>query len=138
MTKVIIISLIALFPPIVMGGHLVNKCIAPDGTPVYQQNPCNDGSGTELKIETGSPSQSRKATQEEIDECLNLITIRYAYKDPKSVRVEGTSLAVVYPSGRKEIMLSINGRNSYGAYAGAKPAVCKYKANGNLESLKAF
>lgn len=121
-----------------IGGQTVNKCPGPDGKPVYQQSSCAGESGTELKIETGKPSESRMATQEEINQCLKLIKIRYNYKDPDSLRVEGSSVVAVYPSGRKEVMLSINGKNSYGAYAGAKPAVCKYKASGDLDNLVAF
>ena len=111
-----------------IGGQTVNKCPSPDGKPVYQQNSCAGESGTELRIETGKPSESRLATQEEIDQCLKLIKIRYDYKDPDSLRVEGSSVVV----------LSVNGKNSYGAYVGAKPAVCKYKASGDLDDLVAF
>lgn len=137
MHYLLILSLILAAGP-VTAGQTVHKCPGPDGKSVYQQNACNDASGTELNIETGRPSQSRLATQEEIDQCLKLIKIRYNYKDPDSLRVEGSSVVAIYPSGRKEVILSVNGKNSYGAYVGAKPAVCKYKASGDLDDLAAF
>ena len=137
MNCLLMLSLALVSGPVI-AGQTVHKCPGPDGKPVYQQNACSDGAGAELNIETGRPSQSRRATQEEIDQCLQLIKIRYNYKDPESLRVEGASVMAIYPSGRKEILLSVNGKNSYGGYVGAKPAYCKYKANGDLDELKAF
>lgn len=119
-------------------GQTVHKCPGPDGKPVYQQKECSDGSGQDLKIETGKASATRKATEEETAQCLHAIKIVYKYKDPDSLRVEGGAFVSVYPSGRKEILFSMNGKNSYGAYAGSKPATCKYKANGQIEDVQAF
>lgn len=117
---------------------MVHKCPGPDGKPVYQQKECAESAGATLKIETGKPSETRKATMEEVEQCLSLIKIRYKYKDPDSLKLEGDAFVSIYPSGRKEILMSINGKNSYGAYAGAKPAYCKYKASGDLDDLKSF
>jgi hypothetical protein len=103
-----------------------------------QQRQCLDGGGTNLAIETGKPKIARKATDDEIAECIRLIKIVHNFKDPDSLRVEGGAVVTEYPSGRKEILFSLNGKNSYGAYAGAKPAYCKYKANGQLDEVKAF
>ncbi|MDG4595473.1 MAG: hypothetical protein P9F75_07235 [Candidatus Contendobacter sp.] len=119
-------------------GQTVYKCPGPDGKLIYQQNECGDGKGADMKIETGSPSEARVATDDEVAGCLSLIKIAYAYKDPDSLRVEGLAVASIYPSGRKEVMFSLNGKNSYGAYAGAKPAYCRYKAGGDLDEIKAF
>ncbi len=118
--------------------QMVHKCPGLDGKPVYQQTPCAGETGTALKIETGKASTTRKATDEETAQCLNAIKTIYSYKDPDSLRVEGGAFVNMYPSGRKEILFSMNGKNSYGAYAGAKPAICHYKANGQLEDVKAF
>ena len=91
-----------------------------------------------MNIETGKPSVTRKATAEEIDECIRLIKIAHNFKDPDSLKIEGDAFTLEYPSGRKEILFSLNGKNSYGAYAGAKPAYCKYKETGALDDVKAF
>lgn len=119
-------------------GQMVHKCPGQDGKPVYQQTPCAGETGTALKIETGKASTTRKATDEETAQCLDAIKIIYKYKDPDSLRIEGGAFVNVYPSCRKEILFSMNGKNSYSAYAGAKPATCKYKANGQIEDVKAF
>lgn len=117
---------------------MVHKCPGPDGKPVYQQTECAESAGTALKIETGKASETRKATLEEVEQCLSLIKIAYKYKDPDSLKLDGDAYVSIYPSGRKEILMRINGKNSYGAYVGAKPAYYKYRANGQLDDLKSF
>ena len=91
-----------------------------------------------MRIETGGASKTRKATDDEVAECVKIIKAIHSFKDPDSLRVEGSGYVNVYPSGRKEVLLELNGKNSYGAYAGSKPAYCKYKANGTIEEAKAF
>lgn len=82
--------------------------------------------------------KTRQATDKEVTECIRLIKIAHTYKDPDSLRVEGNAYVTTYPSGRWEILFQLNGKNSYGAYAGAKPAYCKYKPNGRIADVKAF
>ena len=135
-TSQILVILVLITTPAF--GQMVHKCPGPDGKPVYQQKECAESAGATLKIETGKPSETRKATLEEVEQCLSLIKIRYKYKDPDSLKLEGDAFVSIYSSGRKEIIMSINGKNSYGAYAGAKPAYCKYKASGDLDDLKSF
>jgi hypothetical protein len=136
MTRILTLSFIFTIAPAL--GQTVHKCPGPDGKQIYQQTPCPGETGAELKIETGKASTTRKATDEEAEQCLTAIKTIYKYKDPDSLRIEGDAFVNVYPSGRKEILFSMNGKNSYGAYAGAKPAVCKYKANGQIEDVQAF
>jgi hypothetical protein len=132
------LTLIALISAAPAFGQTVYKCPGPDGKPVYQQTSCTGETGTALKIETGNASEVRNATDEETGGCLHAVKIIYKYKDPDSLRVEGGSYVKVYPSGRKDILFNMNGKNSYGAYAGAKPTICKYKANGQIEDVQAF
>ena len=134
--RILTLSFILITAPAL--GQTVHKCPGPDGKQIYQQTQCPGETGAELKIETGKPSTTRKATDEEATQCLSAIKIIYKYKDPESLRIEGGSFVNVYPSGRKEILFSFNGKNSYGAYVGAKPAICKYKANGQSEDVQAF
>jgi len=96
----ILITLIFITTPVF--GQMVHKCPGPDGKPVYQQTPCPDGSGNSLVIETGKASKSRRATDEEITECIRLIKIVHNFKDPESLKVEGSAYVNEYPSGRKE------------------------------------
>ena len=133
-----IFTLIFIFTVTPAIGQTVHKCPGPNGKPIYQQTECADATGTDLKIETGKPSTTRKATDAEAEQCLTAIKSIYKYKDPDSLRIDGGAFVNVYPSGRKEILFSMNGKNSYGAYAGAKPAICKYKANGQIEDVQAF
>ena len=103
-------------------GKTVHKCPSMDGKPVYQQAECAETAGEILKIEIAKPSEIRKATPEEVEQCLSLIKIRYKYKGPDSLELESDAYISIYPGGRKEILMRINGKNSYGAYTGAKPA----------------
>lgn len=142
--KIALFALAGLIAPPLFGQ--VYKCPDPEGKPVYQEMPCAGKTGTVLEIETGKsttsrkepPSETRKATDEEAEECLKLIKIAYRYKDPESLRIEENPYMLLYPDGHKEIVLSVNGKNSYGAYAGAKLAICKYQANGRIDDVKAF
>lgn len=124
----------------------VHKCPGPDGKVIYQETPCSGGAGTELQIETGKqtqrrkdpPTETRKATDEEVAECLKLLKIAASYKDPESLRIEGDAFRLTYQDEHVEILMRVNAKNSYGAYAGAKPAICKYKPNGRLDDVIAF
>ena len=131
-----VLALLPLFAA--EAGQTVYKCPGPDGKLIYQQNECGGGKGSDLRIETGKPSETRAATDDEVAQCLRLLKIAYAYKDPDSLRVEGVAIANIYPSGRKEIAFNLNGKNSYGAYTGAKLAYCNYKASGDLDEVKAL
>ena len=56
--------------------------------------------------------------------CLD--AIRPSLKDPESARVEA-----VHPGLKPgEINMLVNAKNSYGAYAGAKPYVCTLSPDG--------
>lgn len=122
----------------VFAGPMVYKCPGPDGKIQYQQTACTSSEGTEMSIATGSPSNVRKATEQEETDCLNAIRRSYNYKDPESLRVENGVYVNEYPSGRKEVLMMLNAKNSFGGYVGAKPAKCNYRASGDLRDVIAF
>lgn len=136
MKKVAFLSCVLMALPAF--GQTVHKCPGPDGKIIYKQTECGGGITGDMKVETGKPSNSRQATAEELEQCLRLIKVGNSWKDPDSVKVEGEAFVRVFPSGRKEIIFEVNAKNSYGAYIGAKPAYCKFKANGDLDEVKAF
>lgn len=84
------------------------------------------------------PKESRRATEEEIAECVKLIKIASRFKDPDSVKIEGAAFFSVWDDGSKRIMMELNAKNSYGAYAGSKPAFCVYKPDGDLKEAFVF
>ncbi len=141
--KMMIFTLFGLLPAIVFAE--VHKCPGPDGKVLYQEKPCADGGGTPLNINTGKqapspkeePTETRKATQEETTECLKSIKGGVAYKDPESVRIEGDAYRVLYADGHTVVLMEVNAKNSYGAYAGAKAAMCKYKSDGSFDKVLA-
>ena len=73
-TSQILIILVFITTPVF--GQMVHKCPGPDGKPVYQQKECTESAGTTLKIETGKPSETRKATMEEVEQCLSPALLR--------------------------------------------------------------
>ena len=80
----------------------------------------------------------REATGQEISRCLSLIKKTTNYKDPDSVKTEGTSTFVMMKDGSQQVTLAVNAKNSYGAYAGAKPAYCKYRKDGSVISAGVY
>jgi hypothetical protein len=70
------------------------------------------------------------------DNCIRSVKLRTQFKDPDSVKIEGgaTSEEVeYYVNGKKNIKyvtyMMINAKNSYGAYAGAKPYICTHSGD---------
>jgi hypothetical protein len=79
--------------------------------------------------------ETKKPTADEVADCLALMKKQYSFKDPESLRVEGEGIVAVYKSGAKSVMLDVNGKNSYGAYAGSKPVICVYNPNKPPEAV---
>jgi hypothetical protein len=71
-------------------------------------------------------------TLEETAKCLKDVKRSIAFKDSESVRVEGDGTAVTQKSGQTTIVINLNAQNSYGAYVGPKPYVCRYDEKDNL------
>lgn len=80
-----------------------------------------------------APPTIREATDQEVNDCLDFLKSKYSFKDQESLRVEGDRTAIVHKNGNKIINISVNGKNSYGAYAGAKLTICQYLSNGKKE-----
>ncbi len=80
-----------------------------------------------------APPTVREATDQEVKDCLDLLKSEYSFKDKESLRVEGERTAIVHENGNKIVTINVNGKNSYGAYAGTKPTICQYLSNGEKE-----
>lgn len=131
-------------------GQGVNKCPGTDGKPVYQQAPCGpQGGGEKLDIPTpkmdsaqrikmklsGKPTDVRKATSEETQTCLSFLKIINKYKDQESVRTEGDVYFSKYANGNSALILDVNAKNSYGAYAGPKTHTCIFNEKGVIDEV---
>jgi hypothetical protein len=79
------------------------------------------------------PTEIRLATDEEKTECIAYLKKNHGYKDPESVRIEGESQTAVYANGDRRVVILVNAKNSFGAYAGTKPTVCYYNDAGVLK-----
>lgn len=130
--------------------QMVNKCPGPDGKPVYQQMPCSpQGGGEKLNIPTpkmdasqrisiklsGDIKSVRQATPEEIQACLSFLKIVYKYKDPDSIKLEGNANISLYSNGNYVLILNVNAKNSYGAYAGAELHMCIFNEKGVVDEV---
>lgn len=64
--------------------------------------------------------------------CLRHVLNTHAFKDPESVRVEGSELAWKVDDAipRYVILVNVNAKNSWGAYTGAKPYQCFLSEDG--------
>lgn len=80
-----------------------------------------------------APPKISGATEQEVADCLHLLKQKYAFKDSHSLRVEGEQLTVTHENGNKIINIYVNGKNSYGAYAGKKAVICQYTTDGGKE-----
>ena len=121
------------------------KCTGADGKVTYSQVQCPDNPTPVAIYPSGKrrgsgypfeePERVRPATQEEIDRCFSTVKAVVKYKDPESVRFEGDQLHSVYSDGHHEVVLQINAKNSWGAYAGSKVSSCRYHVTGDLYDL---
>ncbi len=71
----------------------------------------------------------------EINDCLKVLKATYAFKDQESLRVEGVPAALLFKDGEKQVALSVNAKNGFGAYAGPKDYVCSFFPNGKSEAV---
>lgn len=65
-------------------------------------------------------------------DCLDLLLQKYKFKDPYSVRVEGSKTKWVgYKNTVRNVLkMDINAKNSFGAYAGSKTFSCVLSGDG--------
>ena len=77
----------------------------------------------------------RLSTKEEEQRCLNDIKQQYTFKDELSLRVEGKTNTYLYKGTAKQVLLHLNGKNSYGGYTGPKEWSCYYTVKDNKVHL---
>jgi hypothetical protein len=120
--KWIFLSLITLLPPDLLAA--VYKCEL-NGVTTFSQTPCaNDAE--EVTIRTQAISQNSTSDDELEQACLRLVSSKSVWKDPLSIRIEGSRKSwVTDDSGHRRVLtLFINAKNSYGAYGGPEPHIC--------------
>lgn len=72
------------------------------------------------------PLVDRLATPSEEQRCLSDIKQQFTFKDESSLRIEGETKTYFYEGTTKQVMLHLNGKNSYGGYTGPKDFSCFY------------
>lgn len=92
----------------------------------FSQIPCGENAKEQM-FNTGSAASS----SDFITVCLSAAKELIQFKDPESLRVESSSKPMAkvidYADARLmayEVIININGKNSYGGYSGAEPYVC--------------
>ncbi|CDH43858.1 hypothetical protein [Candidatus Contendibacter odensensis] len=63
-------------------------------------------------------------TKQQIAQCVELAKNEYIWKDKESVRADDASWNKPNDKGVQDMNIAINAKNSYGAYVGAKYAMC--------------
>ena len=110
----------------------VNKCSV-GGKTVYQDAPCADGGGAKVNLSGAGPSDADIAVVRSKAAALCEAALRTvpAWKDASSLQVTnlirvGHTTIKLHDTTLVAIQYSatVNGKNSYGAYAGQKPARC--------------
>lgn len=111
----------------------VNKCTGADGKVTYQDALCNSSGSAEKLKYLGSQASNDHAgrVKKMLAQCEAFIRNVPGWKDKYSLQIDslqrgqfttlvrdGKTIAVVAYTA------SVNGKNSYGGYVGAKPAVC--------------
>lgn len=109
----------------------IYKCPDASGRTVMQQMPCAGGEAVKVAPTGPTSSDMAEAHGKAAALCEEYLRTVPAWKDAKSLQVtnvrrvgfttikkHGTTLAVV------QYRATVNGKNSYGAYAGEKPAAC--------------
>lgn len=114
-------------------GRLMLGDKPPSGVKYWEEGKRSPGELSPEPAKPKVPPSVREATELEVEKCLDFLKSKYSFKDENSLRVEGARITVVHENGNKIININVNGKNSYGAYAGAKPVICQYLNNGDKE-----
>ena len=88
-------------------------------------------SANESERENWKPVTERNTTEKEANSCLDSIKKNYSFKDPRSLLIEDGKFYTLV-NGKNRIIIFMNGKNSYGAYSGAKKASCTYESDMKL------
>lgn len=120
MNKMLMVFLFVIYSQATMAGTAY-RC----GN-VFSQTPCGENA-KEQALYKGSAD----ASDDFISVCLGEAKKRIQFKDPESLRVESsskpTAKVIDYADAKimvYEVVVNINGKNSYGAYNGAEPYIC--------------
>lgn len=120
-------------------GKAITKPYPPANLQMRQAGKSDDGMTVYLEVigETRfadvpaqkAPDATKEIAKEEklIATCLSAACRSSGYKDPDSLKVEGSPLfGVETYTGevRRSVQVDVNAKNSYGAYAGAKSVTC--------------
>lgn len=73
----------------------------------------------------------RLSTKEEEQRCFKDIKQQFTFKDASSLRIEGETNTNFYEGTTKQVLLHLNGKNSYGGYTGPKDFSCFYTIKDN-------
>ena len=116
----------------------VYKCES-EGKTTYSQVPCAEDAEA-IDVKAAGPSAMAKSGDVE-QACLNYLKLAKSWKDPDSVRVEGSYKTWDSDkSGARHILnIRLNAKNSYGAYGGAETFRCFLNHSGDaLSTVQRF
>lgn len=134
-------------------GQTVTKAYPPANLKMRQVGRSADGWVTYLEVEGQSkfedavnlstPKSVQNHTEDNAShdadylaaKCLDYLRDQGGYKDPDSLKVDGKPrIGFTSATGevRKRVFIMVNGKNSYGAYAGAKPVTCVIGVDDNV------
>lgn len=103
----------------------INTVVILEAT-LKEKDPGPPKGSVEVKYK-GMPEKKAPQAADASATCLSAARDRIAYKDPDSLRIEGPPI-IRYTTAtgevRQSITIMVNAKNSYGAYAGAKPVTC--------------
>ena len=108
----------------------VNKCTGADGKVTFQDAPCTSEKAEQVKIFKNDP-QPQAIRHKAIALCEEGIRAVGMWKDPDSLKISdvvriGFTTITLHDARTMVVQYgaNVNGKNSYGAYTGNKPAVC--------------
>lgn len=115
----------------------VNKCTGADGAVTYQDAPCATAAQPEkLRFLDRQTSQVHtERTNKMAEACVQYIRNAQVWKDRASLQIDPPvrgQFTTIVKDGKTQAVVqyltTVNAKNSYGGYVGAKPAVCYVNA----------
>jgi hypothetical protein len=123
----------------------VNKCTGAGGKVTYQDAPCTTDKSEAVHIFKSDP-QPPAVRQKALALCEEGIRAAGMWKDPDSLKISdvvriGFTTITLHDARTMVVQYgaSVNGKNSYGAYVGSKPAICYFdQTETRLLSVRTF
>lgn len=109
----------------------VNKCTDPSGKVTFQDAPCTSEKSETVRI-LQHGTQPQAVRQKAMELCEAGIRAAGGWKDPDSLKIEvvrmGFTTINLHDVSTMVVQYgaSVNGKNSFGAYTGSKPAMCYF------------